>query len=514
MNRITLRDCLRDTALRLGEKKAITFLRKGHIESEISFKELDTDANRLAWSFLDMGVTKGDRILFFIEKSLFFVVSHLAAQKIGAVGVPLNPGFKKWEMVYLVGDAEAKLAVTGPVQSPLIADICPGLTTVVVDTRKPYEEVRFFTSLPDAGPSIEMRPEDHGLIIYTSGTTGKPKGAILTQRNLVHDAEKIIKAWEISEADVLCHALPLFHVHGLCFALHTALIAGAHVLMLDAFTPDTAIPILANEKGKNYCTVFMAVPSIYAKLMDYLAERKMDFGHMRLWTSGSAPLPAKDFERIKITFGQEPVEREGMTETGMNFSNPVRGKRKAGSIGIPLPGVEVRVVNPETLQDVAPGETGEIWLKGSSISPGYWKKPDETASAFVNGWFRSGDLGCVDQEGYYYLTDRIKHIIISGGENISPKEVEAVINRVEGVAESSVVGVTDEEWGEKVVAAVVPKSGATIDPEKIQAYCKQHLHNWKCPKVLVFLKELPRNTMGKVLKEEVKKLFLGSRGAQ
>jgi malonyl-CoA/methylmalonyl-CoA synthetase len=510
MDSETLRYCFRNTSSRLGEKKAITFLRKGHIESEISYKDLDKDANRLARSFLDMGVTKGDRILFFIEKSLFFVVAHLATQKIGAVGVTLNPGFKKSEMVYLAGDAAANLAITGPAQAPLMAEISPELTTLVVDTQKPYEEVRFFTSFAESSPGIEMRPEDPGLIIYTSGTTGKPKGAILTQGNLVHDAEKIIKAWEISEADVLCHALPLFHVHGLCFALHTALIAGSQVLMLDAFSPDTVIHTLMMKEGHPACTVFMAVPSMYARMLDYVGERVPDLQHIRLWTSGSAPLLVKDFERIRRAFGKEAVEREGMTETGMNFSNPVRGQKKAGSIGIPLPGVEVRVVNPETRQDVAPGETGEIWLKGSSISPGYWKKPDETASAFVDGWFRSGDLGRVDQEGYFYLTDRIKHIIISGGENISPKEVEGVINRFEGVAESSVVGVTDEKWGEKVVAAVVPKSGATIDPDMIQAYCKQHLHNWKCPKAVVLLKELPRNTMGKVLKEEVKKFFLGS----
>lgn len=513
MDSETLAYCFRNTASRLGEKKAIAFLREGHIESEISYEDLDKDANRLARSFLDMGVTKGDRVLFFMEKSLFFVVAHLAAQKMGAVGVPLNPGFKKSEMDYLLGDAEAKLAIAGPAQAPLLEEIAPELTTLVVDTQRSYEEARFFTSFPDTTPGIEIRPEDPGLIIYTSGTTGKPKGAILTQGNLVHDSENIIKTWEISEADVLCHALPLFHVHGLCFALHTALIAGAHVLMLNAFTPETVTRILANKEGGNSCTVFMGVPSIYAKLMNYVGDRKMDFGHMRLWTSGSAPLLAKDFERIKGIFGQEPVEREGMTETGMNFSNPVRGKRKAGSIGIPLPGVEVRVVNPETLQEVAPGEAGEIWLKGSSISPGYWKKPDETANAFVDGWFRSGDLGRVDQDGYYYLTDRIKHIIISGGENISPKEVEAVINRVEGVAESSVVGVPDEKWGEKVVAAVVTKSDSSVRAEDLENYCKQHLHNWKCPKEVVFVRDLPRNTMGKVLKEEVKKLFLGSRGA-
>jgi malonyl-CoA/methylmalonyl-CoA synthetase len=278
--------------------------------------------------------------------------------------------------------------------------------------------------------------------------------------------------------------------------------------MLDHFTPETVTRVLSNKEGENVCSVFMAVPSIYAKLMDYIGNRKPDFGHMRLWTSGSAPLLVKDFERINVTFGQQPVEREGMTETGMNFSNPLRGRRKAGSIGIPLPQLEVRIVDPDTSQDVVPGHTGEIWLKGPGVTPGYWRKPEETARSFVDGWFRTGDLGKVDEEGYYYLTDRIKHVIISGGENISPKEVEAVINRYEGVAESSVVGIPDERWGEKVVAAVVVKPGAHIGAEDLQTYCRQHLHNWKCPKDVVFLRELPRNTMGKVLKEKVKDHFI------
>jgi malonyl-CoA/methylmalonyl-CoA synthetase len=246
---------------------------------------------------------------------------------------------------------------------------------------------------------------------------------------------------------------------------------------------------------------------MYTKLMAYAADKKINYDHMRLWTSGSAPLLPKDFQRIKEIFGKEPVEREGMSETGMNFSNPVRGVRKPGSIGLPLPNLEVRVVNLETLQDVAPGETGEIWLKGPAVTPGYWEKPQETAKTFVDGWFRTGDLGKVDEEGYYYLTDRIKHIIISGGENISPKEVEAVINRLDDVAESSVVGLSDEKWGEKVVAAVVPKPGAPVQGEEIRHFCKQHLHDWKCPKEVVLVPELPKNTMGKVLKEEVKTLF-------
>jgi len=356
-------------------------------------------------------------------------------------------------------------------------------------------------------PQVEIGPEDTGLIIYTSGTTGKPKGAILTQKNLVRDARNVIEIWEITESDVLCHALPLFHIHGLCFALHTALMAGSHVLMLNEFSPEKVLEVLAKKEGEYTCTLFMAVPSMYGKLMDYVGDKVLDFEHIRLWTSGSAPLLPRDFERTKRVFGKEPVEREGMSETGMNFSNPLRGVRKPGSIGLPLPDVQVRIVDPKTLVDVPLGQTGEIWLKGPNVTPGYWGKPEETARTFEKGWLRTGDLGRVDEDGYYYLTDRIKHIIISGGENISPQEVETVINQFEGVVESSVVGIPDEKWGERVVAAVVTTPSSRIRPQEIQQHCKEHLHNWKCPKEIVFLKGLPKNRMGKVLKEEVREFF-------
>jgi malonyl-CoA/methylmalonyl-CoA synthetase len=503
----SLKDCFMDSISKKEEKLAITFLRNGNMETEISYGDLDFDSNRLANTFLDLGVEKGDRVILFFPKSVIFVVSHIALQKIGAVAVPLNPGFKKSEMEYFIHDAEAKLILSGPEQKALIEEINPNLNNLEIDTQKKYQDLHFFRAAPDVITLVEMRPNDPGIIIYTSGTTGKPKGAILTQKNLVHDAKNVIKIWEITESDRLCHALPLFHVHGLCFALHTSLIAGSHVVMLDQFSPQTVIDVLSKREDKRACTVFMAVPSMYGKLLDHVGDQKFDFKHMRLWTSGSAPLLPNDFERIRRAFGKEPVEREGMSETGMNFSNPVSGVRKPGSIGLPLPDLQVRIVDPVTLQDVQAGETGEIWLQGPAVTPGYWQKPEETAKTFEKGWFRTGDLGNVDSEGYYYLTDRIKHIIISGGENISPKELESVINRIEEVVESSVVGIPDEKWGEKVVAAVVLKSGADIQPEHIQNYCKQHLHNWKCPKDMVFLKELPKNTMGKVLKEEVKKFF-------
>jgi len=282
------------------------------------------------------------------------------------------------------------------------------------------------------------------------------------------------------------------------------------MVMSDEFSPDTVIDILSRQKGELACTIFMGVPTMYLRIIERMGGEKGDFSHIRLLASGSAPLLPKDFERIKEVFGKEPVEREGMSETGMNFSNPLQGIKKPGSIGIPLPNVEVRIVNPDTLQDVKPGNVGEIWLKGPNVSPGYWRKPLETEASFVNGWFRTGDLGKRDEDGYYYITDRLKHIIISGGENISPKEIESVINHYQKVLESCVVGIPDEKWGEKVVAAVVLKPGVTLTVQEIQNHCRQHLLAWKCPKEVFFLEELPRNKMGKVMKEIVTKFILNN----
>jgi malonyl-CoA/methylmalonyl-CoA synthetase len=499
--------CFSKSCLTRKEKTAISFLRDGQVETQMSYLELERNACRMANTFRELGVVKGDRVILFIPKALIFVVAHLALQKLGAIAVPLNPGFKPSEMQYLLEDAQARVILLDPDRKQFIKEIAPNISALVVNCRKPYQDIDLFSDASENFSPIEIDPEDPGLIIYTSGTTGKPKGAVLTSRNLVHDARNIIDIWEIRDTDVLCHALPLFHVHGLCFALHTSLLAGAHVIMLDQFSPPEVIETLRRQDGPHVCSVFMAVPAMYAKLMEHIGDRKFDFSHMRLWTSGSAPLPAREFKRIHKLLGKEPVEREGMSETGMNFSNPLRGQRKPGSVGMPLPALEVRIVNPATGADVTSGQTGEIWLKGPAVTPGYWQKPQESAQSFEQGWFKTGDLGHVDSDGYYYLTDRIKHIIISGGENISPKEIESVINQVQGVAESAVVGIIDQKWGEKVVTAVVKEPGGNVSADEIQDYCRKHLHDWKCPKEIAFVEALPRNTMGKVLKEEVKKLF-------
>ncbi|MDM8542922.1 class I adenylate-forming enzyme family protein [Desulfococcaceae bacterium HSG9] len=490
-----------------GAKTAITFLRNGQIETELTYSELNRDKNQFANTLIELNVKKGDRVILFIEKSLIAVTAHFALQKLGAIAVPLNPGFKRNELEYLLNDADAELVIADPEKKELIHAIDHDIQILEIASLKPYQEISFFRNAPKSSPATEINADDPGLIIYTSGTTGNPKGAVLTQSNLVHDARNIIKIWEITDSDVLCHALPLFHVHGLCFALHTALLTGAQVIMPDQFKPDVILDVLSNGVQESHCTMFMAVPAMYTKLTDHLGDKELRLKSMRLMTSGSAPLLTKDFDFIKNAFGHEPVEREGMSETGMNFSNPVRGKRKPGSIGIPLPNVQVRIVDQNIFKDVSPGEVGEIWLKSPSITPGYWRKPAETAATFEDGWFRTGDLGKIDEDGYYYLTDRIKHIIITGGENVSAKEVETVINRIHGVVESSVVGLTDEKWGEKVAAAVVTFSDTNLDAVAVKAFCKDNLHNWKCPKEIQFVEEIPKNTMGKVLKEEVKRLF-------
>jgi malonyl-CoA/methylmalonyl-CoA synthetase len=486
-------------------KEAILFIRRGKLESQISYSHVYQISNQVARGLMEIGLKKGERVILFMPKSIEQVILHLGIQKVGAISVILNPGFRKDEMNFFLKDTGAKIVFVGKKEEALIRSIDGKRLTFFVDTETPFSEDKLFPESSDQIFDEEGGPHDPAILMYTSGTTGQPKGAILTQQNLIQDAKNIIQIWGITERDVLCHALPLFHIHGLCFALHTSLIAGVKMVMCDEFSPDTVIDILSHQEGELACTMFMGVPTMYSRMIERIGGEENDFSHIRLLASGSAPLLPKDFRRIKEVFGKEPVEREGMSETGMNFSNPPQGIKKPGSIGIPLPNVEVRIVNPETLQDVESGKVGEILLMGPNVSPGYWKRPLETETSFLNGWFRTGDLGKKDKDGYYYITDRLKHIIISGGENISPKEIESVINRHQKVLESCVIGVPDEKWGEKVVAAVVTKPGVTLTVQEIKDYCRQQLLAWKCPKEVFFLRELPRNKMGKVMKEIVTK---------
>jgi len=506
----TLSSVIDQTALQLGQKEAILFVKKGRPDSRVTYSSLKDISDRVACGLKEMGLEKGDRVILSMPKSIEAVALHLGVQKAGAISVILNPGFKKDEMAYFLKDTDAKIIVVGKKEEGFIRSIDAKMLILSIDTESPFSEEKLFPSSPMEVSPHEGSTDDSAILIYTSGTTGQPKGAILTQQNLIQDAKNIIQIWEISEKDVLCHGLPLFHVHGLCFALHTSLIAGSKIVFLDEFSSEHAIDILSRKEGELTCTIFMGVPTMYVKMMEKLEGENRDFNHIRLLASGSAPLPPKEFQRIKKVFGKEPVEREGMSETGMNFSNPLRGVKKPGSIGLPLPHVEARIVDPENFKDLGTDEVGEIWLRGPNVTAGYWRKPRETEAAFMNGWFRTGDLGKKDGDGYYYITDRLKHIIISGGENISPKEVESVLDRHPEILESCVVGIPDEKWGEKVVAAIVTKSDVKLSKKEIKNYCKDYLLDWKCPKEIIFLKQLPRNRMGKVLKDEVVRQFTNS----
>lgn len=502
-----LSTCLDRSCRTHAEHSALRFIRDGNVETTLTYAQLDADVHRMGCYFRASGIRKGDRVILFLPKSIGFLVAHLSLLRIGAVSVPVNPGFRQAEMDYLVEDTAPALIVADRPQAEILEKVNPKCKIIILRTDQPYAAVDFFRTFSEKIEPVDIQPQDPGTIIYTSGTTGQPKGAILTQGNLAHDAQNIIAIWQIKDTDRICHALPLFHVHGLDFAVHTALMAGSEILLHDRFIPQTIIGALARKAPENCCTVFMAVPSMYVKMIEAMEKARMDFDHVRLWTSGSAPLLTKDFDRIKAVFGKAPVEREGMSETGMNFSNPLSGRKKPGSIGLPLPQLEVKIVSTETGAALPAGKIGEIWLKGPGITPGYWQKPQETAKAFRDSWFKTGDLGYVDQDGYYYLTDRLKNIIISGGENISPKEVETVINQIDDVLESSVVGIPDEKWGEKVVAAIKCRPGKELDASAIRHHCRSHLHAWKTPKDIRFVEEIPKNRMGKVLTRGVQRFF-------
>ncbi len=489
------------------KKKAITFIRNGKAETQLTYARLAQDIHRFTNYLSLYHLTKGDRVILMLEKSVISIIAHFALLKLGVIAVPMNPGFKENELNYLFKDAKPRLIIIDSNHKERVHPIYPDTDFLVLPTQLPYTGITGFSSEPAVTRTTGVSGKDPAMILYTSGTTGNPKGAVLTHENLICDAKNIISAWQISQKDVLCHTLPLFHIHGLCFALHTAVMSGSHILMMDRFSPGTLLERLLSKEDSCACTLFMAVPAMYTKLMDFIGNQVLDFSHIRLLTSGSAPLLEKEFERIKKIFKKEPVEREGMTETGMNFTNPLKGKKKPGSIGRPLPGVAVKIVNPETKRDVNPGDVGEIWLKSKSIINEYWQKPAETKAAFHNGWFKTGDLGRMDNHGYYFLTDRIKHLIISGGENISAREVEMVINNIDGVIEACVVGVPDKTWGEKVVALIQKDPDVKLDEHQIKSECKKKLHDWKCPKKILFTKKIAKNTMGKVLKETVKKIF-------
>ena len=495
--------------------------------NKIALEFLDPPLQRLTYAELDqlvgqttvylrsLGAQPGDRVALQLSKSLEFILLHLATTRLGAITLPLNLAYPPDEIEYFLSDSGAKLFFTlesGREIAKLILPRLPELQECIyLDPTEPenfqllltnYPSPRFdYRSRPTLDPPLpyghDVSANDTAVIIYTSGTTGRPKGAEITHGNLTSNLQALHDAWGWTPDDVLLHVLPIFHVHGLFVALHGALHAGATTRLMREFDATRTLQMLADGE----CTVFMAVPTIHQRLLDVPGASRFDLSHVRLITSGSDRLPDEVFTGFQKTFGYTLLERYGMTETGMNCSNPLRGERRLGSVGVPLSGVEIRIAHPEDDQPLADGEIGEVQLRGLNIFKGYWMQPQKTAESFsADGWFRTGDLGFREPDGYLTLCGRSKDLIISGGLNIYPPEVERVLAEHPAVAACAVIGCPDREWGERVTAVVVLYPEATVSAAELVAFCRERLAPYKSPKSVLFREDLPRNALGKVQK--------------
>lgn len=469
-----------------------------------TYGDLDEHSARLANLLTACGALPGDRVTVQVPKSPQAIFLYLACLRAGVVYLPINTAYTRGETEYFLEDAAPKVMVCPQDRHEETVGICrrrsvPHLFTLDGEGNGTLaEESR---ERPAEFIAVKRTENDLAALVYSSGTTGKPKGAMLTCRNLASNAAALVQAWGFSRDDVLLHALPLFHVHGLFVALHCALLSRSRLLLLPQFDAGQVCALLPRA------TVFMGVPTYYTRLLAQLQLVPEAYPGMRLFTSGSAPLLPDTFEEFRLRTGHTILERYGLTETGMNTSNPLNRPRRVGSVGLPLPGVEVRIADSDD-RPVAAGDVGEIEVYGPNVFAGYWRKPEISAACFTSdGFFRTGDLGRVDDQGYLSIVGRSKDLIISGGYNVYPKEVEECIDRLEGVLESAVIGMPHPDFGEAVVAVVVPRPGAAVAVDSIKSSLRGTLANYKLPKLAVLTKELPRNTMGKVQKNRLREEF-------
>jgi malonyl-CoA/methylmalonyl-CoA synthetase len=475
----------------------------------LTYSELDHLVNRTAEYLQSLGLQPGDRVAIQLSKCLEFILLHLATVRMGAISLPLNLAYPPDELKYFLEDSGAKLFFALESSADKTQTILPDLPSlqkcIFLNPAEPDQFKSLITNIPSpiSNPQFTTsNSQDTAIIIYTSGTTGRPKGAEITHGNFISNLEALHTAWGWQADDVLLHALPIFHVHGLFVALHGALHAGATTLLMREFNAQKTLELLSSGQ----CTVFMAVPTIHKRLLDMPNANQFDLSHVRLITSGSDRLPDEVFAVFQQTFGYTLLERYGMTETGMNCSNPLHGERRIGSVGMPLPGVEVRIVHSETGEVLSDGEIGDVQLRGPNIFKGYWRQPDKTSASFsADGWFKTGDLGFREKDGYITLCGRSKDLIISGGLNIYPPEVERVLIEHPSVNTCAVIGCLDQEWGEKVTAVVVLNKGESVTGEELMRFCRERLAPYKSPKSIVFRDDLPRNAMGKVQKAELRK---------
>ena len=468
------------------------------IGREICYAEVEAQSARMANAFVALGVRPGDRVAAQVEKSPEALFIYLGCLRAGAIFLPLNPAYTGAEISYFLSDAEPRLFVCDPARLIELAHVARGVGSAQIETLGGDGRGSLSLLVKDASEDFDdcaRAPCDLAAILYTSGTTGRSKGAMLTHDNLVSNALSLVREWRFTQDDALIHALPIYHTHGLFVALNTILLAGGRMIFLPNFAPEAVIAAMSRA------TVMMGVPTFYTRLLAHKGLTRESVGRMRVFISGSAPLLADTHREWRERTGHAILERYGMTETNMNTSNPYDGERRAGTVGFPLPGVDLRIADPETGAPVAQGRIGMIEVKGPNVFCGYWRMPERTASEFrADGFFVTGDLGSIDEDGYVAIVGRSKDLVISGGLNIYPKEVEDELDAIDGIVESAVVGVSHPDLGEAVVAAIVRRSDATLAEAEIFRALEKRLAKFKRPKAIAFVDELPRNAMGKVQK--------------
>ncbi len=484
-----------------GKSQVFLHLADGQTISYVAFLGM---AAQYAGALTKMGLMPGDRLAVQIAKSPQALAVYAACAQAGVVFLPLNTAYTADEVSYFVENSGARLVLCDQSQHaamvPVAKSCGAALATMNADGSGSFQDVA--SGLADTFETVDRSEDDLAAFLYTSGTTGRSKGAMLTQANLLSNAQTLMAEWRFTQDDVLLHALPIFHTHGLFVASNITLLAGGQMIFLPTFNLDQVIAQLPNA------TTMMGVPTFYTRLLGDDRFTKDLAAHMRLFVSGSAPLLAETHAKFEQRTGLRILERYGMTETNMNTSNPYDGERRAGRVGFPLPGVELKITDSQTGETLPQGKIGEIEVRGANVFKGYWQMPEKTAEELrADGFFITGDLGQIDEDGYVHIVGRNKDLIISGGYNIYPKEIELLLDAELNVQESAVIGVPHPDFGETVVAILVPESGSSPDLDAIKASISKSLARFKHPQRMIVMPELPRNTMGKVQKKALRDQF-------
>ena len=486
-------------------KKPFLYLSDG---SNLTYKDFITNSSKMANALIKLGLKPGDRLAVQVEKSPEMLTIYAACAQAGIIFLPLNTAYTANELLYFIEDSGTRIFICDENISEEVSKKISHLNIKIetLNANGTGSLIDMALASSELFDPVERNEDDLAALLYTSGTTGKSKGAMLTQSNLLSNGQTLMSEWRFTEEDTLLHALPLFHTHGLFVATNVVLAAGASMVFLPKFDVDAIIDNLPNS------TSIMGVPTFYTRLLDDSRFTKALVSHMRLFISGSAPLLSETHIQFEKRTGHRILERYGMTETNMNTSNPYHGERRAGTVGFPLPGVEIKITNGDTQQLVEQGCIGQIEVRGANVFKGYWNMPEKTKAELRNdGFFITGDLGKFDEDGYLHIVGRDKDLIISGGYNIYPKELEIFLDQQKCVLESAVIGVPHDDFGETPLALIVPQEGKRPNLTQITENIEKEIARFKHPRQLIVIENLPRNTMGKVqknvLREQYKNIF-------